>query len=528
MSRRLVLAVDHGTSGIKAALATLRGEIAGFEHRPTPTRFLSGGGAEQDPEEWWRALSEASRALIASDARGRDEIAAVSVSSTFSTTVAVDESGRHLAPALTWMDSRAAPHVRRLVAGFPRVAGYGLLPALRWIRSTGGAPALSGKDDLAHVLFWRDERPEVYERARAFLPSKDYLNARLTGRIAATFDSIHLFWLTDIRDPARIRYDPALVDRSGVDPAKLPPLGAATDVLGPLSSEAAAALGLTAGIPVLGGTPDHQAALLGSGAVADLEAHLYVGTSSWIECLVPFKRTDPLHSIASFPSAIPGRYQCVDEQDMAGGCLDFLARSLLPGERAEDGRYARIDQLAAAAPPGAGGVLFTPWLNGERTPVDDETLRGGLHGLSTASRPEHIARAVLEGVALNTRWSLGYVERFLRRRLEPIRIVGGGARSEVWCGIFADVLGREVHVVRDPIAANARGAAFVAALGLGEVRLEDLRALVPVDRVHRPDPALRGLYDDLFAAFLELYRRSRRRARRLEAHQRRAARPRKH
>lgn len=521
-----VLAVDHGTSGIKAALVTFRGEVGAFEHRPTPTRFLAGGGAEQDPEHWWRALAGACRALREREPDAFAEVAAICVSSTFSTTVAVGEDGRHLGPALTWMDSRAAPYVRSLVGGLPRVAGYGLRRMLRWIRSTGGGPALSGKDDLAHVLLWREEQPEIYRRACAFLPSKDYLNARLTGRIAASFDSIHLFWLTDIRDPRRIGYDRRLIRLAAIEPAKLPPLRASTDELGPLTHEAASELGLRADTPVFAGSPDHQAALLGSGAVADFEGHLYVGTSSWIECLVPFKRTDPLHSIASFPSAIAGRYQCVNEQDMAGGCLDFLASTLLAsgegGSADAERPYARIDRLAAAAEPGSGGIVFTPWLNGERTPVDDETLRGGLQGLSTATRPEHVARAVLEGVALNTRWSLGHVERFLGRRLEPIRVVGGGGRSELWCQILADVLGRELHVVRDPIAANARGAAFLAALGLGELRLEDLRSLVPVERIHRPTPELRALYDDLFARFLDIHRSERRRVRR--AHRRLAAR----
>lgn len=515
MSReRYVLAIDHGTSGIKAALVSETGAAIDFHFVPCATRFLGKGGAEQDPEEWWTALVAAARALVGRATIPVEDIRAVSVSSTFSTTVALGREGRHLGPALTWMDSRGARHVEQAVGGFPSVMGYQAGKALRWLRRTAGAPSLSGKDDAAHVLLWKREFPAVYDATATFLPSKDYLNYRLTGEIAASYDSMQLFWATDTRDLSRIHYDDSLLAQLGIDREKLPRLAASPDVLGTLRPESAVALGLRDDVRVVLGSPDHQCAMIGSGAVRDFEPHLYVGTSSWLECPVPFMRTDPLHAIASFPTALPDRYQCVNEQDLAGGALTFLLDNVLlrrnelfsaavPAEP-----YAELQAIAGRVPPGSRGAIFTPWLNGERTPVDDRHVRGGFYNLSTLTTLDDMIRAVLEGVAFNTRWMLEHTEKFTRCRLDPIRIVGGGARSDLWCQIFADVLDRRIHRVVDPVQANARGAAFIAGVGLGWLTFSDVPQRVAIDRSFTPDQGNRLIYDELFTAFRGLYRRT--------------------
>jgi xylulokinase len=255
-----ILAIDHGTSGIKASIITTTGRVVDSDFHTTPITYLPGGGAEQDPEDWWDGVILTSRRLMARGTGPASDISAVCVSSTFSTTVAVDGKGRHTANALTWMDSRGAPHVRRLMKGIPSIQGYGLARIIRWLPRTGGGPTLSGKDDIAHVLFWKNERPDVYDRARMFLPSKDYLNARLTGELAATFDSVQLFWLTDIRDVNNIRYDEGLISLAGIDREKLPPLIRSTDILGTLLPSVADEMGLEKGTKVVAGSPDHQCA----------------------------------------------------------------------------------------------------------------------------------------------------------------------------------------------------------------------------------------------------------------------------
>jgi xylulokinase len=507
---RHILAIDLGTSALKVALVSASGDVVAAEHEECRVEYLPGGGAEQDPGHWWAMIARAATRLMDRASAARGSLAAVSCTAQWSGTVPVDERGEPVHRAIIWMDSRGAPYARQITGGRVRVRGYAPGKLARWVRVTAGVPAHSGKDPLAHILWLKHERPETYRRARLFLEPKDWLNLRLTGRAAASYDSIALHWVTDNRQPHRIRYDPGLLRLAGLTRAQLPPLAAATDILGPLLPEPAAALGVPAGIPVVAGTPDVQSAAIGSGATRDFQAHLYVGTSSWLSCHVPFKKTDLLRNIASLPSPISGRYFVADEQETAGAALAFVRdRVLFPadGPRCE---FRDLDQMAARSAPGSSGVIFTPWLYGERTPVEDRFARGGFWNLSLSSNRDDLVRAVFEGVAFNARWLLHAVERFTGHRLDPIRFIGGGARSSVWSQIIADVLGRTVEQMADPVHANARGAAILAAVALGELTFDQVPDQVPVAASYQPDPKVSGLYDAMFREFTGLYRRNRR------------------
>ena len=505
---RHILAIDLGTSALKVALVSTAGEIAASEQEVSRVELLSGGGAEQDPEVWWALITRAASRLMARSVVPPESVAAVSCTAQWSGTVPVDERGCPIRNAIIWMDSRGAPYARRITSGPVRVQGYGVDKLVRWIRKTGGIPAQSGKDPIAHILWLKYEEPDAYRRARLFLEPKDWLNLRLTGRAAASYDSVALHWVTDNRRPDAIRYDTALLRLAGVERSQLPGLRAATDILGPLLPERADALGVPAGIPVVVGTPDLQSAAIGSGATRDFQPHLYVGTSSWLTCHVPFKKTDLRRNIASLPSAIPGRYFVADEQETAGAALTFLRDRILFAGNVPPDAYREFDRMAGRAPPGSGGVIFTPWLNGERSPVEDRFLRGGFHNLSLSVTRDDLVRAVFEGVALNARWLLQAVEGFTRRRLEPVRFIGGGARSDLWCQIFADVLDRTVDQVADPVNANARGAGMLAAVALGELTFDQVPDRVRVDKRHEPDPKSSELYAELFREFVGFYRRN--------------------
>ncbi len=507
---RHVLAVDLGTSALKVALVCTSGEVVASEQEPCQVDYLPGGGAEQDPALWWATIARAATRLMGRGAVAPGSLAAVSCTAQWSGTVPVDEHGDPVHPAVIWMDSRGAPYARRVTGGPVRVQGYGPGKLARWIRVTGGIPAQSGKDSIAHILWLKNERPQAYRRARLFLEPKDWLNLRLTGRAAASYDSIALHWVTDNRDPGRIRYDPGLLRLAGLTQAQLPRLVAATDILGPLLPGPAADLGVPAGLPVVAGTPDVHSAAIGSGATRDFQAHLYFGTSSWLTCHVPFKKTDVLHNIASLPSPIPGRYLVADEQETAGAALAFLRDRVLFPDGAPRDAFGEFDRMAARASAGSGGVIFTPWLYGERTPVEDRFARGGFWNLSLATSRDELVRAVFEGVAFNARWLLRAVERFTGRRLDPIRFIGGGARSAIWSQIVADVLGRTVERVADPLDANARGAGIVAAVALGELAFDQVPERVAVTATCRPDPAAARIYDAMFGEFTGLYRRNRR------------------
>jgi xylulokinase len=226
---------------------------------------------------------------------------------------------------------------------------------------------------------------------------------------------------------------------------------------------------------------------------------------------VPYKKTDLLHQMGTLPSALPGRYLLVNEQESAGICLVSLKNLLLeeqasaPAQSSEE-VYAGFERAAERVPPGSDRLLFLPWLNGERSPVEDRLVRGGFFNQSLQTTRGHLVRAVMEGVAYNSRWLFTYVEQFVGRRLESLRIIGGGARSRLWCQIYADVLGRTIQQVDEPVLANARGAALQAALALGHLTVEEIPSLVPVARTYEPDTRNRGLYDELFQEFLALYK----------------------
>lgn len=509
-----LLGLDLGTSALKAVLTGARGELLAAASERYPLYLLDGGGAEQDPEDWWRAVVAATRRVLAEAGADPAGVAGVACSAQWSGTVPVDRDGRPLARAIIWMDSRGAPQVRRVVGGVPSLQGYGVRKLITWIRRSGGAPGHAGKDTLAHVLWVRDQRPELYRQTFAFLEPRDWLNLKLSGRLASTVDAATLLWATDTRDIGNVRYDERLLRLAGLARAKLPELLPAASVLGTLRPEAAAELGLPATVRVVSGAPDLMASAIGSGGVADFDPHLYIGTSSWLVCHVPFKKTDLFHNLASLPSAVPGRWLLANEQESAGVCLEELGRRVLfpPDGAAPPGDgdlFAAMLSLAAATPAGSGGLLFAPWLNGERTPVDDRTVRGGFFNQSLGVTRGQLVRAVLEGVAFNARWLLRHVEAFAGRRFAAIRMVGGGARSPLWCQICADVLDRPVLQMREPLLANARGAALQAAVALGHLGWDQVADAVPVARRFEPNPAHRQLYDTLFPAFVSLYRRTR-------------------
>jgi xylulokinase len=522
---RFLLAVDLGTSGCKAALVDEQGRVAAWAFRPVELHVVETVGVEQDPEQWWRALVEAARQLLAPLHEAGGEIAAICCSCQGECTVPVDRQGRPLMRALSWMDMRGRAEIRRIAGGrLLSIAGYDPLKLWRWIRLTGGAPSLSGKDPAGHIAFLRQARPEIVARTYKFLNALDYIHLRLTGRFAATADSILTTWVTDNRDAGRIHYDPALLSQTGIDGDKLPEIVPSAEVLGTLTSEAAGELGLPPSTRVVAGAVDNSAAAIGAGTVADGDAHLYLGTSSWLGAHVSAMKTDVAAEIASVPGAIPGRYLAVALQSAAGSNLtNFLRRFHTAQPAGESGwpaeSFREIEALAAVAPAGARGLLYMPWLCGERTPASNPHLRAGLLNLSLEHTRAEMARAVLEGVALNTRWMLGPFRRFLSRPVERITVVGGCAASDLWCQILADALAMPVRQVAAPIQANAVGAALIGLVGIGQLRWEEIPRLIRIRNIYQPDPERAALYRESFGRFTEaarllapLYRRWNRRA----------------
>ncbi|MBM3182217.1 MAG: xylulose kinase [Chloroflexi bacterium] len=512
---KFILAIDLGTSGPKVAIFSTQGELISSEFEETPVLLPPAGGAEQSPEVWWGAIEKAVKRLLVEGLVNNDDIVAIASTAQWSGTVPLDQGGNALGNAIIWMDSRGAPYIHKMFDGLIRVEGYALAKLLNWVRLTGGVPGNSGKDPIAHILYLKHVHPEIYQRTYKFLEPIDYIGLRLTGQFAASFNSITLNWLTDNRDIGNVTYHDGLIKLSGIDRAKLPDLKPANAILGHLRPDIARAWGLREDVQVLMGSPDIHSAAVGSGAVRDFEPHLYIGTSGWLTCHIPFKKTDLFHNLAALPSGIPGRYLLTNEQECAGGCLQYLRNSILfPQDELSAGAnpsnaYQLFDQIAERTPAGSGKLIFTPWLYGERAPVDDHLIRGGFYNQSLNTTRAHMVRAVFEGVAYNSRWLLKYVELFNKRPVDAINIVGGGAKSNIWCQIHADVLNRPIRQIKDPIEVNVRGAALLASAGLGYLHYDEIGTHVKITNTYTPNPAHRKIYDELFHEFLAIYESNR-------------------
>ncbi|MBI5052552.1 MAG: FGGY-family carbohydrate kinase [Chloroflexi bacterium] len=478
LTDQYILAIDLGTSGPKVALVSAEGDVVDYEFEETPLILFPNGGAEQNPDDWWQAIKKATHRLLAKHSDLVADIIAVVCTTQWSGTVAVDQHANHLMNAIIWMDSRGARYAKEVTDGWIKVEGYGVEKLATWLWLSGGIPTHSGKDSISHILYIKN---------------------------------VILHWVTDNRDITRIKYDDRLLKLAGVERDKLPDLKRAVDILGTLTPEAAKELGLPENVQVVMGLPDTHSAAIGSGAVRDFEAHLYVGTSSWLICHVPFKKVDLFHNMSSLPSAIPNRYLLLNEQETAGACLTYLRDNLIfsadelntHGDAAD--AYKTFDRIVERVPPGSDKLIFTPWLYGERTPVDDHSVRSGFFNQSLKTTRAHLIRSVFEGVAYNSRWLLGCVEEFIGKRLEAINMIGGGANSNVWCQIYADVLNRTIRQVKDPIQANLRGAAFLALVALGHLTFDDVSSRVQIAHTYQPNPANRKIYDELFAEFVNLY-----------------------
>jgi xylulokinase len=512
MPEPTILAFDLGTSALKAAVISSRATIVDSEIIPLEIKLTPDGGAEQDPADWWRAMIQATQTLWRRGSAKAADVIGISLSSQWSGTVAIGNNGETLRNTLTWMDSRGIHEVRRILGGFPTVDGYNVFRALSWIKKTGGVPSPSGKDPVGHIAWLRKNEPQIYAQTKVFLEPKDWVNFKLTGRAVSSFDAIALHWATDNRDINNVRYDDQLLKLCELERGKLPDLIPPASIVGSLTSEAANDLGLSTSVQVAAGSADVHAAAIGAGTVEDYQAHLCLGTSSWLIAHVPFKKSDLSHNMASLPSAIPGRYLFCNEQESGAGGLKHVIENFFG--RTDANAYPELLSLAAQTQPGADGLIWLPWLHGERSPVDDPRVRGGFVGLGLSHRQAHVVRAVLEGVAFNTRWLQQHLEDNLGRKLSSVTVVGGGARSELWCQVLADVLGRPIRQTESPQMSNARGAAMGALVALGKLKWSDVSALVPIAKTFEPRAELLSLYTERFSQFLEEFKHRRKMSRR--------------
>lgn len=510
------LGIDLGTGGLKVGAIALDGRLLASSFRSINTVVTVDGGNEQDPQEWFAALESAAQDVVATmvathaQDHAADQCRGVGITGQWGSTIPVDRDGGPVGPCILWSDHRGGPWSKKLTGALVDVAGFGPKKLVTWIRLAGGAPSKEGADPTGHVQFLRHERPEIDSRTAFHLEPVDLVGAWLTGVVAATPASMVLSWLTDNRPNATCTYHRDLVRLAGRDATKLARLRPTGSILGPVLPHRLAQLGFDRRSTVLNvvcGLPDLHTAALGTGGVADFAGHIAISTSAWVSAPVPFKKIDVMHQMTSIPGLRGGSYLIANNHETGGATLRWLRDSILRGNdglgQAPDD-YDAITAAAALSAPGAGGVIFTPWLKGERSPVEDADLRASFLNMSIDTTRADLVRSVLEGVAYNARWLLEASESFAGRPLDGLRLFGGGAKSDLWAQIHADVIGRPIHRIDDALDVNVRGAAWFAAIALGDVTLADLARTPPPSTAFSPQVAASRVHGPLYAEFVRL------------------------
>jgi xylulokinase len=505
---KYVLAIDVGTGGPKVGLVDQKGRVISSASAPVQLFFLPDGGAEHDPAEWWSTITKCIKKVIHESGVTPMAIIAVAVTSMWSVTLPVDENGEPLMNVISWMDGRGAPYNRQIVKGFPNIQGYKLSTMLKYLDLVGFPPTLKGADALGHMLFIKNERPEIYRRTFKFFEPMDYINMRLTGKFAATQNTVLPMMMVDNRRLDVQEYDPWLLKTGGIDREKLPDLLPIDGILGTITPSIAGELGLSPNTVVICGVNDNSSSAIGAGSIAESEPAAVMGTSGYLACHVTFKKTDINSSMGTMPSGIKGHYLFWGEMANNGKVLESYLKNLIYAQDDfETGNipadmYNRASQVAAQVPPGSEGLIFLPWLNGIFSPGEDPYMRGGFLNISHKTSRAHLTRAVFEGLAMNWRWLRGPSEKLIGRKFQYWRLTGGGALSDVWSQIMADVVGLPMHRQADPRNNNVIGVALLAFNRLGLVNLEDIPEMIKFDRVFEPDLKNRGIYDRMFTQFM--------------------------
>ncbi len=515
MSDRFIISHDLGTSSDKAILVTVKGEIVAIAQRKYPLHHPRPDFAEQDPRDLWTAVAETTREVVEKTGVPVDSVIAVTFSSQMQGLIPVTSDGVALYPSITWLDGRSAEIIERILWTPPRIQGYNIFRLIRFLRITGGTPGHTGKDQIGKILWLRENRPEIFADLYKFIDVKDYIIFRLTGRFVTSVDLAVIWWMLDTRGH-RNQWDERLCRLAGITAEQLPEVRRSSDIIGYLSAESARVLGLSEKCAVVNGAGDLSAAAFGSGAIYEGELHINIGTSNWVAGHFTRRKIDLAHYTGCIGSALPDQYYlAMAHQETAGLCVDWLKNQILyenPDQLSMDetnALYRKFDEQAALSTPGASGLLFTPWMFGERSPLDDDYVRAGFYNLSLNHNRSDIIRSVFEGIALNTRWALETLEK-LYHPVQDLNMIGGGAKSAVWCQILADVLRRNIHQVSDPQHAGARGVALLASFALGYLNsIGDIKQMIPISKIYSPDPNYSDLYDHYFAHFKAIYRQNR-------------------
>jgi len=492
-----LLGIDVGTTGCKTALLDVVGNPVAIAYREYPLKHPRISWVEHDAETgWWRAVVDTTREVLGSSGIDSKQIRGISISCT-NALVAVDEEGNPLRPAIMQFDKRTVPQVD-------------------WIRSTvgdriieitGNQPSASGTS--APIILWiKENEPDIYARTHKFLWPGGFIVHKLTGRF--TMEWSRASWTCLFETGSRHRWSEELLSAMGIDADKMPALSSPWAVAGEVTGQAASVTGLAKGTPVVAGMADTPAAGIGTGATFPGSTCHVIGSTARLCAVLDKPVFDP--RVVNCCHGVPDCWFAMGVLENAGSSMKWFRDLFGQQEKYFEsitGRsaYDYLDDQAELSPPGANGIVFLPYLNGERSPLWDPYSRGVLFGLSGSHQRGDILRAILEGVALAFAHNVELFENELGVKMREITLSGGGAKSTLWPQIHADVSGRRINVVQTK-ESEAIGNCILAGFGVGIHKDMSLAAeqMVRIERVVEPRREYADRYAELFSLYKDLYR----------------------
>jgi xylulokinase len=487
MNKSLFLGIDVSTTGAKALLIDPQGRVVSSANTPLTLSTPQPLWSEQDPQEWWVGAAQSIRKALEQAEIDGSAVAAAGLTGQMHGLVLLDEKGQVLRPAILWNDQRTGAQCDEIRSrlGFERL-----------VQITGNN-ALTGFT-APKILWVQQNEPAVYERARHVLLPKDYVRFRLTGQYAMdkADGSGTLLFNLQARD-----WSAEVLNALEIPAAWMPPTFEGPQVTGYVNAEAAALTGLRMGTPVMAGGGDQAAQAVGVGAIEPGTVALTLGTSGVVFATTNAAHVEPLGRLHAFCHAVPGTWHFMGVMLSAAGSLQWYRDTLAPGES-----FDHLTALAAEIPVGCEGLLFLPYLTGERTPHPDPLARGAFIGLTIRHTAKHMVRAVLEGVAFGLRDSFELIKTAGKVSVKQVRVSGGGAKSPLWRQILADVFDVELVTVNTTEGA-AYGAALLAGVGSGEWGSvhEACQALIQVTGSTQPQQGAEERYEAQYQLYRQVY-----------------------
>ena len=517
-----IIIYDFGTGSVKTCLFDIGSEIRLIASSTgSYGLYISDdGGAEQDTEEWWAALCSTTRDLFDRSNVRPEEIRGLAFCAQMQGTVLVDKDAKAVRRPMNYLDQKGIKEFKECMgSGMIKVSGCSLFKLVRNL-IVNYAGSTSAKDPVWKYKWVENNEPENYKKIYKWLDISDYLAARCTGRIIRTADSAFATFLYDTRK-GKEGWNKGLLKMYKVDPGHMPEIIDSTDLVGGLTQKAAKELGLVAGIPVYGGGGDTTFVNIGAGCTSPGDTHIYVGTSGWVSTFLDHQTVDVNSRITGVLSAKHGYFNYYAELETAGKCFDWVMNHLaldevgiyLDKKKVTDdveskytSLYDYLSDEISKVPPGANGVIFTPWMHGNRSPFEDSNAAGMFFNIKIENGKRDMLRAVLEGICYHLRWLLESQER-KEKTSETIRFVGGGALSAVTCQILADVTGRKIETGNNTQEVGAIGTALVVAAGINGVDVLELaKKIVKADHIYVPDPKNKDVYERNYKVFKKLYK----------------------